>query len=57
MGHVFIYEDTFDELGVGKGAADFAINFDEVKEDVPAGEVGDGKDSIDGNLCEMFMIF
>ena len=54
--HVFVDEDALDERGIRERAADFAVNFDQVEEDVFPREVGYGEDGVDGDLGEMFMI-
>jgi hypothetical protein len=41
MGHVFVYEHALDELRVRERTADFAIDFDEVKQDVFAFQISD----------------
>lgn len=53
MREVLVDDDTVDELGVLKRASDLSVDLDELEVDVLALEVGDGEDSVDGNLGEL----
>jgi len=50
---VLVDNDTVDNVRVLEGTTDLAVDLDELKVDVAALEVGNGKDGIDGNVGKL----
>jgi hypothetical protein len=52
MREILVDNNTLDEGCIFEGTSDFAINLDELEIDVFTGKVGDGEDSVDGDIGE-----
>jgi hypothetical protein len=55
MREILIDNNTLDEGCIFEGTTDFTINLDELEIDVFTGKVGDGEDSIDGDISKFVM--
>jgi hypothetical protein len=60
VGHLRVREilvdnNTLDEGCIFEGTTDFTINLDKLEIDVFTGKVGDGEDSVDGDIGEFVM--
>jgi hypothetical protein len=49
---ILVNNNTLDEGCIFEGTSDFTINLDELEVDVFTGKVGDGEDSVDGDIGE-----
>lgn len=47
--------DTLDKAGVLELAANFAVELDELKVDVPRLKIGDAEHSVHGHFCKLTM--
>lgn len=55
VGEVLVDNDTLDEEGILKRASNLAVNLDQLEIDIFSLEVGNGEDSVDGDVGKLFV--